>query len=178
MAPGEGHEHDGGGLGSDEEVVLVMYDELGEDERGYDGDDGQEGLHLGRLPPHPRHHHVERTPLGTLSPRRPHRLKPRPSDPAQSEGLVTRSSIAQTPAARSTRRLEAQPPEAPSLGPPSLGSIVELEEEPLVVLHGDVDEALNEVPLLLDVEPLDIRLLDATSSDKDALPYAVVGQKL
>jgi len=47
-------------LGGDEEVVVVVDDEADEDERGHAGDDGQEGLHLGRLPPHPRRHHAER----------------------------------------------------------------------------------------------------------------------
>ena len=47
-------------LGSGEEVVVVVDDEADEDERGHAGDNGQEGLHLGRLPPHPRRHQAER----------------------------------------------------------------------------------------------------------------------
>jgi hypothetical protein len=47
-------------LGSDEEVVMVVDDEADDDERGHAGDNGQESLHLGRLPPHPRRHHAER----------------------------------------------------------------------------------------------------------------------
>ena len=58
------------GLGGDEEVVVVVDDEADEDERGHAGDHGQEGLHLGRLPPHPRRHRAER-PL-----RPPHRVFP------------------------------------------------------------------------------------------------------
>lgn len=64
-----------GGLGGDEEVVVVVDDEPDEDERGHAGDDGQEGLHLGRLPPHPRHHRAER-PL-----RPPHLRRPRLASP-------------------------------------------------------------------------------------------------
>jgi hypothetical protein len=43
-----------GGLGRDKEVVVVVDDEADEHERGHAGDDGEEGLDLGRLPAQPR----------------------------------------------------------------------------------------------------------------------------
>jgi hypothetical protein len=59
------------GLGGDEEVVVVVDDEADEDERGHAGDHGEKGFHLGRLPPHPGHHHAKR------SLRPPHLASPR-----------------------------------------------------------------------------------------------------
>ena len=53
------------GLGGDEEVVVVVDDEADEDERGHPRDDGEEGLDLGRLAPHPGHHHGHRPPRRT-----------------------------------------------------------------------------------------------------------------
>ena len=53
------------GLGGDEEVVVVVDDEADEDERGHPGDDGEEGLDLGRLAPHPGHDRGQRPPRGT-----------------------------------------------------------------------------------------------------------------
>jgi hypothetical protein len=60
------------GLGGDEEVVVVVDDEADEDERGHPRDDGEEGLDLGRLAPHPGHHHGDRPPRRT--PHLPSRL--------------------------------------------------------------------------------------------------------
>lgn len=53
------------GLGGNEEVVMVVDDEPEQHEGGHAGDDGEEGLHLGGLPPDPCGQDVDRIPVGS-----------------------------------------------------------------------------------------------------------------
>jgi hypothetical protein len=54
-----------GGLGGDEEVVVVVVDEADENERGHPSDDGEEGLDLGWLAPDLGHDSGQRPPRRT-----------------------------------------------------------------------------------------------------------------